>query len=70
MAEISAQQGSRAYPKDFQDILRPLLFEKRIVEQDLVDKVLKAINIRSLNLIHAGLRKSGVTMLQTQAQML
>ena len=63
VAEIASQQGFRAYPKDFQDVLRPLLFEKRIVKQELVDEVLKAINVRSLNLAHAGLRKSGVTML-------
>ena len=70
MADIASQQGFRAYPKDFQDVLKPLLFEKRLIEQELVDEVLKAINVRSLNMAHAGLRKSGVTMLQTHAQLL
>ena len=67
VVKISSEAGSKVYPKDIQDVFRPLLFEKKLVDQDLVDSVWKAMNVRSLNLVHAGLRKSGVTMMQTHA---
>ena len=50
--------------------MRPLLFEKKLVSQELIDDVWQSMNIRTLNYAHAGLRKSGVTMVQTLAQLL